>query len=66
MDQIYRSTCFEAISIKYLTPHEKRRDHEAMMILDQKSTTKKPKEIIATGKSAELSCELDYTISFWS
>ena len=34
MDQLYRQTCFYQISIKDLTPQEKRRYQEDIMILD--------------------------------
>ena len=44
MGQIYRQTCFEPVSIKQLTPQDKIRAQEAIMILDQKSTTINPNE----------------------
>ena len=43
MDQFYRQTYFYSISIKVLKPHEKRRDNEAIIILEKNDTTKKPK-----------------------
>ena len=39
MDYVYRQTCFEAIYIKDFIPQEKRRAQEAIIILEQKSTT---------------------------
>ena len=46
MDQIYRQTGFELISIKEFKKQYKTRAQEAMVILEQKITTKNPKDRI--------------------
>ena len=43
MDQLYRWTFSDTISIKYLIPQENRRAQEAIMILEHNSTTTKLK-----------------------
>ena len=51
MEQLYRRTCFDPIYIKDLTPQEKRRAQEAIIILEQNSTTKKLKwRMVFNGK----------------
>ena len=51
MEQLCRETCFVPISIKKLDPHYKRRAQEDIMILKQKSTTKKTKgRMVFNGK----------------
>ena len=45
MENFYTQTWFEPISIKNLKPQEKRRAKEAIIILEQNSTTKKTQRI---------------------
>ena len=46
MDQLYRQKFFDPVYIKDLTQQYKRRAHEAIIILEQNSTTKKLKGIM--------------------
>ena len=46
MDQLYRQTCFEPISIKYFMPQDNIRAREDIIIPEQNSTTKKLKGIM--------------------